>query len=149
MYDLNDLNDIEVQSLIHSLKHPKNINSFSDAYENISSLVNRVNINEPIIDDNDIEYFLKVYQGRLDKDRFSIHLRFKEFHHHLVRIDVNPNINHNNPDGEKIVGSHIHIYTNEHMPRDLVAIPLSKSDFPNVKTLVDAFAEFISYNNIK
>jgi len=32
----------------------------------------------------------------------------------LMRLDVNPTAVHTNPDGEKIVGTHIHIYTEEH-----------------------------------
>jgi hypothetical protein len=32
----------------------------------------------------------------------------------LMRLDVNPTAVHPNPDGEKITGTHIHIYTEEH-----------------------------------
>ena len=31
-----------------------------------------------------------------------------------MRLDVNPTTVHSNPDGEKITGTHIHIYTEEH-----------------------------------
>ena len=53
-----------------------------------------------------------------------MHLRFKETHHHLVRIDIDPNIAHNNPDGRNIKGSHIHIYKNSSpTQKDLFAYP--------------------------
>jgi len=32
----------------------------------------------------------------------------------LMRLDINPTGVHYNPDGEKILGTHIHIYTEEH-----------------------------------
>lgn len=148
--DIENLDDEEVKKLIDRLKQPKNIISFDQAYQKVSTLFGKIDIVEPIIDsDNDIDYFLKVYQGRLEKDRFSIHLRFKEQHHHLVRIDANPGNNHINPDGEKIVGSHIHIYSNKHTKKDAIAIPLEISDFPNVNTILDAFIEFLTYTNIE
>ena len=42
----------------------------------------------------------------------------------LMRLDVNPTAMHPNPDGEKIKGTHLHIYTEEHdmgfaMPFDI------------------------------
>ena len=44
----------------------------------------------------------------------------------LMRLDVNPTAVHPNPDGEKIVGTHIHIYTEEH--GDGWAIPFDVED---------------------
>jgi len=32
----------------------------------------------------------------------------------LMRLDVNPTAKHTNPDGMQIVGTHLHIYTEEH-----------------------------------
>jgi len=32
----------------------------------------------------------------------------------LMRLDVNPTAVHTNPDGEKIMGTHLHVYTEEH-----------------------------------
>jgi len=32
----------------------------------------------------------------------------------LMRLDVNPTAVHPNPDGEKITGTHLHVYTEEH-----------------------------------
>lgn len=147
--DIDNLNDAEVNQLIATLKSPKNTISFSQAYHQISALFGKIDVEEPIIDDNDIEYFINAYQGRLEKNRFSIHLRFKDYHHHLIRVDVNPGINHKNPDDTKVIGSHIHIYSNRYDRRDAMATPLSDSDFPNINTIVDAFAEFLAYNNIK
>lgn len=147
--DFDNLTDLEVSQLIERLKHPQNRITFNVAYKQITTLFGNINFEEPIIDDEDFEYFLKVYRGRIDNNRFSIHLRFKEFYHHLVRVDINPSNNHNNPDGTKIIGDHIHIYSSVHNPKDAVAIPLSDSDFPNVKNIVESFESFLSYNNIK
>jgi len=43
------------------------------------------------------------YQGRV-RTRGTI----------LMRLDVNPTAVHPNPDGDKITGTHLHIYTEEH-----------------------------------
>ena len=147
--DINNLSDAEVQQLIHRLKHPKNIVSFNETYQKISSLFGRIDIEELIIDDGDIEYILSAYQGRLEVKSFSIHLRFKENHEHLIRVDVNPRNRHMNPDGTVVTESHLHFYNNQFSKKDAVAIPLKDSTFPNISTIVDAFAEFINYTNIK
>ncbi len=34
--------------------------------------------------------------------------------HLLMRLDINPTQVHRNPDGEKITGTHLHVYTEEH-----------------------------------
>lgn len=147
--NVNNLTDTEVQQLIHRLKHPKNIISFNETYQNISRLFGRIDIEELIIDDGDIEYILSAYQGRLEGNSFSIHLRFKENHEHLIRVDVNPRNRHMNPDGTVVTESHLHIYNNQFSRKDAVAIPLKDSPFPNISTIVDAFTEFINYTNIK
>lgn len=147
--DLNNLNDNEVNQLIQILKYPKNIISFNKTYQKISKLFDKIDEEELIIDDGDIEYILSAYQGRIEINRFSIHLRFKDTHEHLIRIDINPTGRHQNPDGSIITDNHLHIYNNHFSKKDAVAIPLKNSNFPNVNTIIDAFVEFMKYTNIQ
>lgn len=84
----------------------------------------------------------------MNPNRFSIHLRFKDSPHHLVRFDINPNNKHTNPDGTVITGSHIHIYSTQHSKKNRIAIPLKESDFPNINTINDAVIHFLEYTNI-
>lgn len=147
--DLDNLDDTEVQTLIDRLKHPIKEDMLNRISNEINSLFLNLDLDEKIIDTEEIEYILHVYRGRIEKDRFSIHLRFKELHHHLVRIDINPSNNtHTNPDGTTISGSHIHIYSNHYSKKDIIAIPLDKSNFPSIDNLYDAFVNFLDYNNI-
>ena len=148
--DFDNLQDEEVQQIVQLLKHPKNQMNFDEAYNKLLTLFGKLKIDESIIDEHeDIEFMLNVYRGRIEESRFSLHLRFKEYHHHLVRIDIHPSNNHINPDNTKVIGSHIHIYSNEFEPRDSVAIPINESDFPLVENLLDAFHKFLEYNNIE
>lgn len=112
LIDTNNLNDELVKVFINRLKNIANSLSFEEATKQIYTLFGTVNLKEYIIDTEEIEYILQVKRGQREANRFSMHLRFKETHHHLVRIDIDPNIAHNNPDGRNIKGSHIHIYKN-------------------------------------
>lgn len=147
--DYTNLNDLEVKEIIEKLKYPRKILNFQDIKTKVSSLFGKIDIDELIIDRDDIRYVLHIFRGQRNPDRFSIHLRFKEFHDHIVRIDINPSNRHCNPDGNIVTGSHIHIYSNKHPQRDTIAIPLDESDFPNVNLISDAFLEFINYTNIQ
>lgn len=148
--DINDIDDIDVQVLIHKLKHPIKKISYQSINKQLLSLFGKIDINEAIIDDDDdIEYILHVYRGRIDANRFSLHIRFKENNYHLIRIDINPSGHHDNPDGKRITNSHMHIYSNHQFKRDAWAVPLTQTTFPNVTTIINAFTDFEKYNNIK
>lgn len=135
--------------LINRLKEPKNRLSYNQIQHHLSSLFGTIEINEAVIDDDDIEYILRIYRGRVKATRFSIHLRFKDNHQHLVRIDIDPSGRHQNPDGTIITSDHIHIYSNQFDKRDAIAVPLAQANFPNIQTIVDAFYEFENYTNIR
>lgn len=149
--DFNNLNDNEVKQLIKRLKKPFNSVKFNNSLqEELSSMLNQVNFDEIVLDSEDVEYIVKIYRGRLDLERFSIHIRFKEFQHHLVRLDINPTQRHINPGTKEIIeGSHIHIYSSLNDKKDSIAIPLEKSDFPIVHEIIDAVEKFFKYNNIE
>jgi hypothetical protein len=46
----------------------------------------------------------------------------------LIRLDVNPTNTHVNPDGEKITGTHIHVYTEEHDMRMAMPFDVANKD---------------------
>lgn len=148
--DIDNLQDEEVLKIIQILKHPKNQLSFQEAYNKVAILFGKVDIQEPIVDYyDDLEMILNVYRGKIEDTKYSIHLRFKEYHHHLVRIDINPSNIHINTNGKKIIGSHIHIYSNQSESKDSIAIPIEESNFPLVDDLLDAFYKFLDYTNIR
>lgn len=147
--DFNNLNNDDINKIINRLKYPKNKLSFEKINQTISSLFGKIEIDENIIDDDDVVYILHIYRGKRSAQRFSIHLRLKEFHDHIVRVDINPSNRHENPDGSIVTGSHIHIYSNQYEKRDRIAIPLEVSDFPNVEQIVETYSAFIDYTSIQ
>lgn len=80
----NDLNDQEVRELINKLKYPKNLLSFNEIHTIISSLFGKIDVDEGVIDDDDIQYILHIYRGRINHERYSIHIRFKNSHDHWL-----------------------------------------------------------------
>lgn len=147
--NLEQLTDQKVKELIGKLKYPKNTLSYHQINSLISAMFGKIDVNEAIIDNDDIEYILGIYRGKYHADRFTIHIRFKETNDHLIRIDVHPNNRHVNPDGTIIVGSHIHIYSSKYDKKDAIAIPLNDYDFPNIRTIVEVYSEFVKMANIK
>lgn len=96
---------------------------------------------------DDIEYKLHRYRHPLEKNRFSIHLRFKETNEHLMRLDIN-NGSHRNPDGVVISQNHLHIYKDSEFAKDAWAYPLP-SDFTDCETIYEALEHFLRYTNIQ
>ena len=147
--DLNRLSKVEVDLLIDRLKNPMNLLSYGEINVKLSAMFNSINITEAVIDDGDVEYFLHVYRGKYDMTRFSFHLRFKDNHEHLVRVDINPTGKHVNPDGSVITDSHMHIYNPESSKKDSFAIPLNPKEFPNIETIIEAYMSFEQYINLE
>lgn len=151
--DINDLTDKDVRYLIKSLKEP-NSSLEIEAIKNKLLTLDVQKIKEDTIVlgivDN-IEYILHVFTTKyLHYDRrYSIHLRFAANHEHLIRVDVGDS-SHNNPTGYPKCGKvdHVHFYRQDIEPHDAIAIPLSECDFPNIQNIVEAFDEFLNYNNI-
>lgn len=146
--DLDNLNDVEVQELISNLKRPTRKFTLQEINSKLSVLFGSIDISENIIGviDN-IEYTLCIYRGKRDINRYSINLRFSNKYHQLIRIDIGAG--HNNPDGTRIVGDHIHIYSDKYSKRDKFAYPLDVHQFPNVENIIDAFFKFTSYTHIE
>lgn len=99
---------------------------------------------EIIDEDNNIQYILHIYRGRI-ADKYSIHLRFKDSNLHLARVDINPP-KHDNPDGTSLARgqNHIHIYSNAYKNRDSMAYVLTPEEFPNVSNIVNVLESFIN-----
>lgn len=147
--DLHNLNNNQVNELLERLKYPKNTISYHKINATISALFGKIDVEELILDDDDLQYVLRIYRGKYNPDRFSIHLRFKETNDHLARIDIHPTGRHENPDGAIITSSHIHIYSDKYSKRDAVAIPLDEFNFPNVRTIIEVYEEFTKLVNIR
>ena len=55
----------------------------------------------------------RIYRGRINSTKYEIGARIKKDGIMLLELHINPGKVHFNPDGEKIIGSHWHIYTEE------------------------------------
>lgn len=66
-------------------------------------------------------FTIKVYRGKIDRQKYDIGARIKKNGILLLELHINKNKIHINPDGKKIIGSHWHIYTEEYGRR--YAIP--------------------------
>ena len=63
----------------------------------------------------------------------------------LVRLDID-GAPHTNPDGQKLEGTHLHIYREGY--DDKWAYPLDPIRFPNPSNLCRAFEDFCGYCNV-
>ena len=73
-------------------------------------------------------------------------LRSKRETHPLIRLDTYPNAKHVNPDGETIVGPHLHIYMSG---TSAWAYPVPADKFPNLTDQTQTLYDFLTYCNIK
>ena len=56
----------------------------------------------------------RIYRGKINSTKYEIGARIKKDGIMLLELHVNPSTIHVNPDGEKIVGSHWHVYSEEY-----------------------------------
>lgn len=59
-------------------------------------------------------FSINVYRGKIQPLKYSMGARIKKNGIMLLELHLNPTNVHYNPDGEKITGSHWHIYSEEH-----------------------------------
>lgn len=59
-------------------------------------------------------FTIRIYRGRINNNKYEIGARIKKNGILLLELHINPGKPHQNPDGEKLVGSHWHIYTEEY-----------------------------------
>lgn len=147
-YDINNLQDDEINILLDALKKPKRIISFNKMYSDISTalFLGPMDEDQEIVDnENGIKYIFHIRRSRFE-ERYSIHLRFKRNSMHLLRLDIGTG--HENPDGTRINEDHIHIYVSSQKHAKYYGTALKLSDFPNVHTFVEALDSFLLYTNI-
>lgn len=97
-------------------------------------------------EDLKILFILHIYQGDVDKNKYSIHIRFHDNNEHLVRLCMN-GANHKNKNKEIIKGSHIHIYDENDLSHahNLKEFPI----FNSKDDLHDSLKHFEKFVNIK
>lgn len=154
--DLSNLNDGEVFYLIKRLKVPQSVLEFNQVYtEIVTALTPGLTKARTIVLDEteNIQYILDIFDsGR--PPIFSILIRFKDDPHHLVRIDFGDNLRHTNKFGTDdeyvVLGAHMHVYAlpGKNAPKDVIPIE-DVSEFKNVKTIAEAYKEFLVYVNIQ
>lgn len=59
----------------------------------------------------------KIYRGKINRKKYEIGARIKKDNTLLLELHISPGKVHSNPDGEKIIGSHWHIYSEEYERR--------------------------------
>lgn len=86
------------------------------------SIINQISIPSPgkgidfeVIGDakNDV-FAVSIYRGKLQAYKFNISGRIKKHGILLLELHIGPTAAHANPDGQKIVGDHWHIYSEEY-----------------------------------
>lgn len=133
--DINKLSSSQVNRLISSLK------KFEDGTSIAFPLLGKIKRDYRLDDEKyGIDYWFHIYRHPIEVGRFSLHIRFKENHYHLIRLDIN-NGTHRNPDGTIVVNNHIHIYDIRSEKRDEYAHSLP-SEINNINDLSSALIDF-------
>lgn len=55
-------------------------------------------------------FAINIFRGKINKSKYNIGARIKKDGIMLLKLHINPSNIHHNPNGEKITGSHWHIY---------------------------------------
>ncbi len=66
-------------------------------------------------------FVINIFKGKIKRTKFNLGARVSKNNILLLELHINPSNIHVNPNGEKIKGSHWHVYTEEHDRR--LAIP--------------------------
>lgn len=141
--NLDHLSDLQVENLIVSLKKMQN------KIQNTYPMIGKIKEDNGVLGEYDgILYILHRYRHPIDTSRYSIHIRFKEVHHILFRLDIN-NGSHRNPDGSIVPPNHVHVYKDDGSSRkDSYAYPIP-THFTDLSSIFSAFEDFLVYNSIK
>ena len=84
------------------------------------------------------EFTISISRKGKKYDGCSYQGRIKSNHIILMRLDINPTAIHRNPNGEEIIGSHLHVYTEKYREKEAV---LFEADNPDLYKLCFAFFE--------
>lgn len=56
----------------------------------------------------------KIYRGKINRFKYELGARIKKDGIMLLELHINPGNIHTNPDGQKLIGSHWHIYSEKY-----------------------------------
>ena len=59
-------------------------------------------------------FAVNIFRGKINRLKYNIGARIIKNGILLLELHINPSNIHTNPDGEKIIGSHLHIYSEEY-----------------------------------
>lgn len=134
----SELTQVEAEELLRLGKH------FED--EATVTLPPGSNTSHALVAHVSHEHFLlDLWRGsiRLSKARYQTRVRTTVV---LARLDIDA-APHTNPDGERIEGTHLHVYREGYEAR--WAMPVDPADFPNPRDLEQALRDFCRYCSIE
>lgn len=85
-------------------------------------------------------FVISLFRGKINHQKYNLGARIHKNGISLLELHINRNGVHTNPDGEKIKGSHWHIYTEEHGRRQ--AFPIDIDDDLFVETTIMFLEKF-------
>ena len=107
MSDMHKLTQEEAETLLNMLKR-----AFDDE---ITFPSKGESIEFDVIGDSKRDLFTtKIYRGKINSQKYEISARIKKNNLMLLELHINPSNPHLNPNGEKLIGSHWHIYTEKY-----------------------------------
>lgn len=107
MNDTNKLTQEEAESLLSMLKRA--------LVDEITFPTKGNSLEFDVLGDSKKDLFsTRIYRGKINPQKYEIGARIKKNGIMLLELHINPGKPHLNPDGEKIIGSHWHIYTEKY-----------------------------------
>lgn len=89
------------------------------------------------------DFTINIYRGKINNSKYNIGARITKQGILLLELHTNPTNIHTNPDGEKIVGTHWHIYTEDHGRAYAVA-----AEDINSENFIDTTMRFLDEFNV-
>lgn len=69
---------------------------------------------EVVGDTKSDRFLIKVFRGKINRNKYYLGARIKKNGTMLLELHINKTGVHRNPNGEKIIGNHWHVYCEEH-----------------------------------
>lgn len=130
------LSQAEARALIEMVKH--------SLVAEISFPGRGKNLEFDVVGDTKQDTFtVNIYRAKIQPRKYNLGARIKKRGILLLELHINPTTVHQNPDGEKIKGSHWHIYSEEH--GRAVAFP---ADDIEAEKFVDNTIDFLVRFNV-
>lgn len=90
-------------------------------------------------------FSINIFRAKINPFKYNVGARIKKNGIMLLELHINPTNVHPNPDGEKIIGSHWHIYTEEYGR----AFAFPAEDIENEKFVENTIAFLIKFNVVE